>query len=192
MQINNPSSRNNLTDSFLALSLRKLRSRASDFESPSGFGTSEEVGSSVRRAVRLAKERLFFPYHSTDASYSAAKNEPTSQLVSPLECGSSFMPHEPPLPLLPPPGAALPLSLSFVTFFYELITHRCFPHRIPAFSSSSISMNSASASAGPCFPIWRRRARITAELLIVRPRKSEASWLSRPNTFTSPSVREIV
>jgi hypothetical protein len=81
-----------------------------------------------------------------------------------------------------PRAALLLLSLALGALcahapFYELFTlRRLRPHCIPPLSSRSISQHNASAAGGPCFPIWRIRARITAELLLVRPRKSEASW----------------
>ena len=55
--------------------------------------------------------------------------------------------------------------------------HFFFPHMTPALSSCSTSRKSASIAGGPCCAIWRMSARMIAELLIERPKKSEASRL---------------
>ena len=72
----------------------------------------------------------------------------------------------------------------------ELLTHFfLLPHMTPAFSSRSTSRNSASIAGGPCLAIWRTNARIIAELLTDRPRKSEASRLKRWRRVSTSWVR---
>ena len=71
----------------------------------------------------------------------------------------------------------------------EGVPYFCFPHRTPAFSSRSTSKQRSSAAEGPCFSTRRSNARITAELLIDRPRKSVASWLSRWSIADSSAER---
>jgi hypothetical protein len=119
------------------------------------------------------------------ASHSVSKNEPTSQLVSLSTYGSS---------------EARPFHVRTARrrrngehgrFFSasEVIPHFFLPHRTPALSSFSTSIKRASASPGPCLLIWRSNARMIAEPLIDRPRKSVASWLSRWRIAASAAER---
>jgi hypothetical protein len=62
------------------------------------------------------------------------------------------------------------------------------PHITPLFISFSTSRKSVSAAAGPCCETWRINALTMAELLTVRPRKSEASCLSRRSARSASPV----